>query len=111
MSQNKLALQYSFTHIVMGKKDKNRVTYMVLDLGDKQLGDDLGECLAMSCSNLVLVGEMTGIKRDRLTYIFSRLKKSYLYENRCMVIKSLTFYRGKHAGRFANGGYSGWNRN
>jgi len=95
----------------MGKKDKIRKTYMVLSLGGMKRDDDLSDCLVMACANLVLVEEMTGIKRDRLTYIFSRLKKSYLYEGDFIILKSNMFYKGRHGGPSKRVGMSGYNRN
>jgi len=82
----------------MAKRGKNKTTYTVVSLGGKKLGEDLGDCLVMTCSNLVLVEAMTGIKRDRLTYVFSRKKRNYMSGNDCLVFKSYTYYSGEHKG-------------
>jgi len=93
----------------MNRKRIQRI-YTVVCLGGKAITDDLTDCMVSNCTNLVTLEGMTGIKRDRLTYIFSRKKRDVLVEGDYMIFRSFTLYKGKQR---VNGRerMSGYNRN
>lgn len=76
--------------------------YSVLSLGGKSITDDLSECLTFSCTNKQILSRNTEIGYNRLVYIFTRLKKTYLIENDFIIIKSTTLYKGNQIGGLRN---------
>ena len=82
------------------KKDFGKEMYMVVDLGDKSQGDDLGDCIKITCSNKMALSTATGIRYNRLVYVFKKQGKSYLVENGKMILKSEVYYKGSQPGGF-----------
>ena len=92
-------------------KSKSKILYSVIVLGDKLPGDDLGDCLTATCTNMITLEKITGIKRDRLVYVFTRLGKNVLVEGGNIISKSNQLYIGDQAGRKEVPRYTGFNRN
>jgi hypothetical protein len=92
-------------------KSENKELYGVIILGDKLVTEDLGDCLTVSCTNMTSLSQITGIKRDRLVYVFTKLKKSVLMEDGNLIIKSSQLYKGNQVGGLRHRGYTGFNRN
>ena len=85
---------------------------MVVDLGDKTLGDDMNDCLIVSCTNMSILSDISGISYDRLVYIFTKRHKNVLQEKGVLIIRSSLTYIGNHPGGLRNSkGYTGFNRN
>ena len=82
------------------KKDFGKEMYMVVDLGDKSQGDDLGGCIKITCSNKMALSTATGIRYNRLVYVFKKQGRSYLVENGKMILKSEVYYKGSQPGGF-----------
>lgn len=80
------------------KKDFGKEMYMVVDLNGKSVGDDLSECLKITCSNKKALSIATGIRYYRLVYVFKRQERSYLVENDKLILKSDTYYKGSQPG-------------
>lgn len=76
--------------------------YSVLSLGGKSITDDLGDCLTFSCTNKKILAKNTGISYNRLVYVFTRLKKTFLVENDNIIIKSTTLFKGNQIGGLRN---------
>ena len=85
------------------KKDFGREMYMVVDLGGKNQGDDLGDCIKITCSNKVALSTATGIRYNRLVYVFKKQGRSYLLENGKMILKSSVYYKGSQPGGIKKG--------
>ena len=73
---------------------------MVVDLNGKSVGDDLSECLKITCSNKKAVSIASGIRYNRVVYAFMKQKKSYLIENGRLILKSDVYYKGSQPGGF-----------
>jgi len=84
------------------KKDFGKEMYMVVDLNGKSVGDDLSECLKITCSNKKALSVATGIRYYRLVYVFKRQKRSYLVENDKMILMSEIYYKGSQPGGLQN---------
>jgi len=84
------------------KKERGREMYMVVDLEGKSIGEDLEDCLKITCSNKKALSTATGIRYYRLVYVFKRQKRSYLIENGKMILKSETYYKGSQPGGLQN---------
>lgn len=78
------------------------VRYSVLSLGGKLITDDISDNLTFSCTNKKVLAKNTGIKYDRLVYIFTRLKKTFLIENDNIIIKTNLLYKGNQIGGLKN---------
>lgn len=76
--------------------------YSVLSLGGLLVTDDISENLTFSCTNKKILEKNTGIKYNRLVYIFTKLKKSCLIENDNIIIRSNTLYKGNQIGGLRN---------
>ena len=85
-------------------RKKRNILYSVIILGDNEVTEELGECLTACTTNLSGLSRLTGIKRDRLVYVFTRLKKSVLVEAGNVITKSTHLYRGNQEGRDLNDG-------
>lgn len=77
---------------------------MVVHLGGKSIGDDLDDCLKITCSNKKALSIATGIRYFRLVYAFRKPKegkgRSYLIENDMLILKSDVYYKGSQPGGF-----------
>ena len=109
-----LSLQYcvygdSNCNFIM--RSKNKEIYSILVFGDKTLADDMSDCLTVSCTNMISLEKITGIKRDRLVYVFTKLKRNVLVEAGNLIIKSSQLYIGDQKGGLKRKGYTGFNRN
>ena len=82
------------------KKERGKVMYMVIDLNGKSAGDDLSDCLKITCSNKKAVSMASGIRYNRVVYAFMKQKKSYLIENGKLILKSEIYYKGSQPGGF-----------
>lgn len=82
------------------KKTFGRDMYMVIDLGDKALGDDLEGCLKIVCTNKSALSKATGIRYYRLVYVFKRQGRSFLMENGKLIFRSEIMYKGSQPGGF-----------
>ena len=80
------------------KKDLGKEMYMVVDLNGKSVGDDLEDCLKITCSNKRALSRASGIRYYRLIYVFKRQGRSYLVENGKMILKSTAYYKGGQPG-------------
>ena len=90
---------------IMGKiKRDTGFDYTVIDLGGKSPGDDLEDCMKVRCTNKKSLEEVTGIKYDRLVYLFAKCHKSYVVENSQMIIKTTTVWKGSQPGGIRNKG-------
>lgn len=76
--------------------------YSVLSLGGKNIADDISYNLTFSCTNKKILAKYTEIPYNRLVYIFTRLKKTFLIENDSVIIKSTTLYKGSQRGGLRN---------
>lgn len=74
--------------------------YMVIDLAGKLPGDDLSDCVKITCSNKKAVSVASGIRYNRVVYAFMKQKKSYLIENGKMILKSEVYFKGSQPGGF-----------
>ena len=74
--------------------------YMVIDLAGKLPGDDLSDCVKITCSNKMALSTATGIRYNRLVYVFKKQDRSYLVENGKMILKSEVYYKGSQPGGF-----------
>ena len=77
-------------------------TFTIVFLKDKLITDDLEGVLIVSCSNKTQLEKITGIAKDRLVYIFTKLKKLSLTEKGMFIIKSKQFYKGGQVGGLRN---------
>lgn len=88
------------------KKDYGKEMYMVVHLDGKMLGDDLGDCVKITCSNKRALSNATGIRYFRLVYVFRKPKEgkgiSYLVENGVLILKSDVYYKGSQPGGLVN---------
>lgn len=84
--------------------------YTVVVLGGKKMGDDLNDCLIVTCTNMRSLAGITGIAYDRLVYVFTRKSKRVLEEKDCYIIKSNSLYRGRQQGGIRNKQLLGFNR-
>lgn len=84
------------------KRDSGKEMYMVVDLNGKSIGDDLEDCLKITCSNKRALSSASGIRYYRLVYVFKRQKRSYLVENGHLILKSETYYKGSQPGGLLN---------
>jgi len=91
-------------------KSKDGVIYVLVCMGPEGLGGDMGEYLITSCTNLYVLSKLSGIKYDRLAYLFSRLKKVVVIEGDNMIIKVKSIYVGRQEGGKRGKDYSGFNR-
>ena len=91
------------------KKDFGKEMYMVVDLDGKLQGDDLEGCSKITCSNKVALSTATGIRYNRLVYVFKRQGRSYLVENGRLILKSSVYYKGSQPGGFKKGMMRGSN--
>lgn len=78
--------------------------YTVIDLGGKEPGDDLEDCLKVSCTNKTMLGEITGIGYHRLVYLFVKKRRSYVVEKGQIIIRVNTVYKGRQPGGIRNPG-------
>jgi hypothetical protein len=76
--------------------------YSVLSLGGRNITDDISENLTFSCTNKRVLAKNTGIPYNRLVYIFTRLKKTFLVENDNVIIKSTLLFKGRQIGGLRN---------
>ena len=76
--------------------------YSVLSLGGLLVTDDISGSLTFSCTNKKVLEKNTGIKYNRLVYIFTKLKKTCLIENDNIIIRSNTLYKGRQIGGLRN---------
>ena len=103
-----LSLQIDVNMVVMVNKRRiingeyKTERYSVLSLGGRGITDDISENLTFSCTNKKILAKNTGIKYNRLVYIFTRLKKTFLVENDNIIIKSTTLYKGRQRGGLRN---------
>ena len=96
-----------FLVIVTMKRDIGKIMYMVIDLNGKSVGDDLSDCLKITCSNKKAVAMASGIRYNRVVYAFMKQKKSYLVENGKLILKSDAYYKGSQPGGFRRPELSG----
>jgi hypothetical protein len=93
-------------------KSKKGDIYTVVVLAGKALPEDLNDCLKITCTNKKSLAEITEIKYDRLTYLFTRQGKSFLVEKGCLILKSGSLYKGRQSGfRRGKSVFAGYNRN
>jgi hypothetical protein len=78
--------------------------YTVVVLEGRLPGDDLNECFKTRCTNKIMLEEITGIKYNRIVYLFAKKHLSYLVENGYMIIRTTTVYKGKQPGGIRNRG-------
>lgn len=83
-------------------RSKEGHIYTVVILGNKQLGDDLKDCLVVSCTNKRSLAEITGIDWNRLVYLFTRKEYQVVLENDCLILKSSSLYKGRQQGGVRN---------
>lgn len=89
-----------------------KVFYTVVVTRDVQRWDDFEDSLKFICTDRRTLANYTGISYDRLTYIFTRVGKTYLHENDNMIFKTTSYYKSAKGGfRARKKGYSGFNRN
>ena len=82
------------------KKDFGKELYMVVDLAGKSLGDDLEDCIKITCSNRAALSIATDIRYNRLTYVFKRQGRSYLVENGRLILKNEIYWKGGQPGGY-----------
>lgn len=100
----------TFACIVRLRMEKVIYT-VVVTTGCKTLGD-LEDKLKFVCTDKKTLSDYTGISYDRLTYVFTRLGRTFLWEKDNMVIKTTSIYKSRKGGfRVRKRGYSGFNRN
>ena len=91
-------------------KSINRDLFTIVVVNGAELSlDSLGECIVSTCGNMTVLSEVTGISRNRLYYVFTELKKKFLFESEYLIFRSSTFYPGKV--RNARGNKNFYNRN
>ena len=83
-------------------KDNYKEMYSVLSLGGNSVTDDISYSLTFSCTNKKVLARTTEIPYNRLVYIFTKLKKTFLIENDYIIIKSTTLYKGNQIGGLRN---------
>ena len=76
--------------------------YCVLDLGGKDIKDDIGGNLVFSCTNKRIVERNTGIAYHRMVYVFTKLKRNVLMEKGYLILRSRNHYKGKQLGGIRN---------
>jgi hypothetical protein len=86
--------------VIKMKRERGKIMYMVIDLNGKSVGDDLNDCLKITCSNKKAVSVASGIRYNRVVYAFMKQKKSYLVENDKLILKSDVYYKGSQPGGF-----------
>jgi hypothetical protein len=86
------------------KRRDTGADYTIIELKDKRVEDDLEECFKTRCTNKSMLEEITGIKYNRLVYLFAKRHKSYLVENGYMIIKTTTVFKGRQPGGIRNKG-------
>ena len=80
-------------------KTESRIIYTIVFIGDRELSyDNLGNSLIASCTTRVALSLLSGINKDRLDYVFGRLKRDYLSEGGCIIFCSRTLYVSNHPG-------------
>ena len=88
------------------KRDYSKEMYMVVHLDGRAVGDDLSDCLKITCSNKRALSIATGIRYFRLVYVFKKPKegkgRSYLVENGMLILKSELYYKGSQPGGLVN---------
>ena len=80
----------------MKNEDKTIYTAIILDSGTRI--DELEGCMFFTCTNKIVLSRLTGIKFDRLVYIFTKLKRKTLYEDNILILRSEVMYKGKQQG-------------
>lgn len=90
-----------------------RIIYTVVVTTGMKSWDDMEDKLKFVCTDRRTLASYTGISYDRLTYVFTRLGRTFLWEKDNMVFKTTSFYKSSKGGYRArkNKGYSGFNRN
>lgn len=68
--------------------------YFVIFLEGGEIGCDLENCLKAVCTNREALAKITGIRRSRLNYVFTRKGKSYIIEKGILIVKSGNLYKG-----------------
>jgi len=91
-------------------KSKKGEIYTVLVLGTAKLGEDLRDCLVVSCTNKKSLSGISGLPYDRLTYVFTRKGMNVLEENGCLILRSGSLYKGRQIGGIRNKKLLGFNR-
>lgn len=84
------------------KKERGREMYMVVVLNGKVMGDDLNDCLKLTCSNKSALSKVTNIRYYRLVYVFKRQGRSYLVEDGHLILKSEVYCKGSQPGGLIN---------
>jgi len=86
--------------VISGENRTER--FSVLSLGGKTLMDDLSDNLTFSCTNKRALAYNTGIPYNRLVYLFTRLKRTFLVENDHIIIRSTILFKGNQKGGLRN---------
>lgn len=97
----------------MANRKQILYTVVSLGIGDGWKSDVVGalrDALVTTCTNKVLLSEMTGISRDRLAYVFIRKGKNVLIEGDFMIFKTDVLYKGRQKGGLRNKGMLSINR-
>ena len=77
-------------------------TFTVVLLGDREITDDLSECLIVSCGNYTQLSKITGWSLNRCVYLFTKMKKKSWREGSLFVLKSSQYYKGNQIGGIRN---------
>jgi hypothetical protein len=90
---------------------QKREQFTVIVLGDKNPGEDLEDCLKVTCTNKVTLEMCTSIKYNRLVYLFTEKRMTYVVEEGYVIIRTSIQYKGNQPGGLRNKGMTGYNRN
>lgn len=84
-----------------GKDD----TYTVVILGDQEAGGNLNECIIIRCTNKKAVAECTGLKYNRIDYLFREKGLKYVNEGGNLILRTNIVYKGRQPGGKRNKGF------
>ena len=98
----------------MASKKQTIYTIVSLGIGDRWREDIDGafeDALVSTCTNKMVLSEMTGIDRDRLAYVFIRKKKNIYIGKDFIIFKADVLYKGRQEGGLRNPSMTNYNRN